>query len=104
DALFMPTLLECFSASYAEAMAMEKPILTSDLGFARTVCEDAALYFNPVDAKDISEKIRDLVKNRPLQQQLAVNGKKRLSDFSDAEDRAIKYLEICKQLVDERKN
>ncbi len=27
DALFLPTLLECFSASYAEAMIMEKPIL-----------------------------------------------------------------------------
>jgi hypothetical protein len=34
DLLFLPTLLECFSASYAEAMYMQKPILTSNLDFA----------------------------------------------------------------------
>ncbi|KAA6314587.1 hypothetical protein EZS27_034819, partial [termite gut metagenome] len=33
DALFLPTLLECFSANYPEAMYMGKPILTSNLPF-----------------------------------------------------------------------
>ena len=28
DFMFLPTLLECFSASYAEAMKMRRPILT----------------------------------------------------------------------------
>ena len=51
DAMFLPTLAECFSASYAEAMKMEKPIVTTDLGFARSVCGDAALYFDPTDAR-----------------------------------------------------
>lgn len=57
DALFLPTLLECFSASYVEAMYFKKPIFTSDLPFAHTVCKDSAVYFDPYDVDDIHEKI-----------------------------------------------
>ena len=40
DALFLPTLLECFTASYPEAMVMKRPILTSDLPSAKQICGD----------------------------------------------------------------
>ena len=43
DAVFLPTLLECFSASYAEAMLMKKPIITSDLGFAHCAAASQAM-------------------------------------------------------------
>jgi len=99
DAMFLPTLLECFSASYVEAMKMKKPILTSDMGFAHTVCADAALYFNPMDPKDISNKIIELFESNELQSKLIENGIRRLSAFSNAEQRANKYLNICKELV-----
>ncbi|MFK2341775.1 glycosyltransferase [Bacteroides fragilis] len=56
DALFLPTLLECFSANYVEAMKMRKPIVTSNLPFATNVCKNAALYFDPMNAHDIVEK------------------------------------------------
>ena len=63
DALFYPTLLECFSAAYPEAMIMKKPILTSDLSFATGVCGDAAAgktYFQPyrVAYERISGEVR----------------------------------------------
>ena len=60
DAMFLPTLLETFSASYPEAMKMERPILTSDLDFAKDICGDAALYFNPLDSYDIANKIKTI--------------------------------------------
>ena len=47
DALFLPTLLESFSGTYLEAMHYGLPILTTDLDFARNICRDAALYFDP---------------------------------------------------------
>ena len=31
DIMFMPTLMECFTATYPEAMRMEVPIVTTDL-------------------------------------------------------------------------
>lgn len=99
DYMFLPTLLECFSASYAEAMIMEKPILTSDLGFATTVCKKAAMYFNPINAADIADKIEILIESRDLQKTLIERGKKQLSQFGTAEDRARQILELCKMII-----
>lgn len=98
DALFLPTLMECFSASYAEAMKMRKPILTSNLPFASTVCKDAALYFDPMDPNDIAEKIIIIVKGEKIRQELINKGNERLKDFDTASSRASKYLQICKKI------
>ena len=99
DAMFLPTLLECFSASYAEAMQLRKPIITSDMGFAHTVCKKAAVYINPLDAKDIASKIITLYESKELQQDLQNKGIQRLEMFGSSQDRAKRYIEICEGLV-----
>lgn len=104
DAMFLPTLLECFSASYVEAMQMKKPIITSDMGFAHTICDNSALYFNPMDENDIANKIITLFNSKDLQNKLIERGLNRLNIFGTAEDRAKKYLEICESLIYEKRN
>lgn len=104
DAMFLPTLLEVFSASYPEAMKMEKPILTSDLSFSKDVCGDAAYYFNPLDENDIYDKIIELVKNKNLRDELIENGIKKLKTFETSKSRAEKYLEICKLIIKKERN
>jgi len=99
DFMFLPTLLECFSASYAEAMAMGKPIITSDMGFAHTVCQDAALYFDPMNPDFIAESIIRLTSSPDLQAQLVVRGRKRMKTFGNSEDRAREILRICGETV-----
>tara|TARA_B110000008_G_scaffold253309_1_gene268477 strand:- start:1212 stop:2342 length:1131 start_codon:yes stop_codon:yes gene_type:complete len=99
DALFMPSLLEVFSASYLEAMKMSKPILASNLSFAKEVCEDAALYFDPLDDKDISKKIIKLIEDDELISKLINKGIRRLDAFETAQSRAKKYLDILSILV-----
>jgi glycosyltransferase involved in cell wall biosynthesis len=102
DFMFLPTLLECFSASYAEAMVMKKPILTSDLGFAHTVCEDSAIYFNPKDAGDIATKIIELMSNNETQEKLITNEQVLLKSFNTASERAYKFLSICEETIDRK--
>ena len=99
DAMFLPTLLECFSASYAEAMKLKKPIITSDMGFAHTVCKEAALYVNPMDANDIALKIIELSTSYELQEDLVKKGVERLKMFGTSQDRARRYIQICQSLV-----
>lgn len=99
DVMFLPTLLECFSASYAEAMVMRKPIMTSDLGFAHTVCKDAAIYFDPDNAVEIADKIIKLKQDILLQQSLIEKGVTQMSQFGSAEDRASRILELCKEII-----
>ena len=103
DIMFLPTLLECFSASYAEAMVMRKPIITSDMGFAHCVCKDAAIYFNPVDAEEIAGKLINLVDDKELQQRLVAKGDEQKSQFGTSEDRAKGILDLCEMLTKEGK-
>ena len=64
DALFMPTLVETFGLIYLEAMAVRKPIITSDRDFARYVCGDLAFYFDPHDPVSITDAIQRLMAGR----------------------------------------
>lgn len=102
DALFLPTLLECFSANYPEAMYMQKPILTSNMSFATTVCGNAALYFNPLDERQITEKIFQIVTNVELRQMLIKSGIERFNTFPSSTERAIQYLNICSKLLNNK--
>lgn len=99
DGMFLPTLAECFSASYPEAMAMRKPIITTDLGFAKSICGEAALYFEPKSAEDAAEKIRQLVSDNGLQNHLVEKGREQLKTFDTAAERAQKYLALCEQFA-----
>ncbi len=100
DAMFLPTLLECFSASYAEAMKMERPILTSDLGFAHTVCKDAAIYFDPLNPADIAEAISRVVKDFSLRKKLVEEGKKEFKKLKTPAERAEIFLGIAGALAE----
>lgn len=97
DFMFLPTLLECFSASYPEAMRMKKPILTSDLPFAHGLCGDSAVYFDPLSPVDIAEKIVALSKNKEKQNELIINGINQLKKFDTSSERAEKYLKIIEE-------
>jgi glycosyltransferase involved in cell wall biosynthesis len=104
DALFAPTLLETFSAAYPEAMKMNKPILTSEYSFAIDICKDAALYFDPLNPKEIANKIKQLIKNKNLQNKLIEEGNKRLKEFETSYSRAKKYIDICENIIKKENN
>ena len=100
NALFLPSLLECFSANFVEAMAMKRPIITTDLGFARSICAGAALYFEPLNACDAMNTILELRKNSDLYQELVKQGQIELQRYGSAGERANAYLSLCKELVE----
>lgn len=104
DALFLPTLLECFTANYPEAMSMGKPILTSNLSFATSICKGAALYFEPLDANDIKEKINMLVSSSELRAQLKKEGEQLILKIPSAAMRTEQYLNICKNISSQLTN
>lgn len=95
DAVFFPSLLECFSATPLEAMAMSRPVFLSDRPFNRDVSGDHAFYFDPMSAESAADVIYDYfslpndvrIKNLELARLHAIN-------FSSASERADKYLEV----------
>jgi glycosyltransferase involved in cell wall biosynthesis len=74
DAVFLPTLLEVYSATYPEAMSSGRPIVTTDLPFARDVCGDAALYFPPNDVGAAAKCLMELAANARLRVELVGKG------------------------------
>ena len=100
DALFMPSLLECFSANYVEAMAMKRPIITTNLGFARTICSNAALYYEPLSAGNALERILGLSADKQLYANLVRAGQEELRRFGTPGQRANAYLSLCRELTE----
>jgi glycosyltransferase involved in cell wall biosynthesis len=96
DALLIPTLLESFSGTYIEAMYHKKPIFTSDIDFARDVCQDAAFYFNPIDVEDILNTVIHAFNNPDLIKTSILNGIRRLSEYSSWEEVFYKMMGIIK--------
>lgn len=101
DVMLLPTLLECFSASYAEAMVMKKPILTTDLNFAHGLCGDAAFYYSPVSYEALGESIVKLNNDNSLRQELIVKGESQLKKFDTFEQRAEKLVRLTEQICKE---
>lgn len=98
DIMFMPTLMECFTATYPEAMRMEVPIVTTDLDFAHSLCGSAACYFSAVDASAAAEAIYKVATNKAYASFLVNNGKEQLKKFGNYEQRAEKLIGILEEI------
>ncbi|HDM8240051.1 glycosyltransferase [Vibrio campbellii] len=59
--VFLPTLLETFSSVYPESFARDKDLITSNFDFAKDICQDAALYVDPLNPIDCAEKIKSVL-------------------------------------------
>lgn len=98
DIVFQPTLLECFTAAYPEAMRMERPIVTTDLSFARGLCGNAAIYYSPLSAQDAAESLYKVSTDMILYERLVANGREQLKKFDNYSDRVKKLTTICESL------
>lgn len=99
DFCFQPTLMECFTATYCEAMRMDKPIISTNLQFAKGLCGIAAKYYEPVDGQSCADSIYSLANDKNLQDQYIKMGKKQLKQFDDYNERARKLIEITTRVV-----
>jgi glycosyltransferase involved in cell wall biosynthesis len=77
-----PSLAEGFGLPGLEAMAYQTPLLASDIPVLKEVYEDAAYYFKGDDIKDIADKIKEIMINQKLKDELIKKGTKRLKNFS----------------------
>jgi glycosyltransferase involved in cell wall biosynthesis len=55
DALIFPSLQESYGLPLVEAMYLGLPILCADLPYARALCDDGAIYFDPHSIRSIRQ-------------------------------------------------
>lgn len=88
--LVMPTLLESFSVTYLEAMCYGVPILTTDLDFARYICGEAAVYYDPWQQGSFLEKLLMLKSSPQTRNRLIEAGREQLKKFSSTWNDVVK--------------
>lgn len=98
-ALFIfPSLYEGFGFPLLEAFASDCPVISSPCGSLKEVGENAPLYFNPKDLKDIQSKAIEALYNNTVRSQMINNGRAQFQKFN-WEKLRMQTLEVYKLAV-----
>jgi len=77
-----PSLSEGFGLPPLEAMASGCPVISSNATCLPEIYGRAALFFDPLNQKEIAEKIISIIKNKKLQNQYRARGLKKAGEYS----------------------
>jgi glycosyltransferase involved in cell wall biosynthesis len=96
----MPSLLETFSANYPEAMATGRPLVATDLDFARAICGDAAVFFESRSAESAAGAILELLGSEALWYEKIESGRRVLADLPTPAERFAMYEQTIRQMLE----
>jgi len=82
EAFVTPSLLEGFGLPGLEAMTIGLPVISANASCLPEIYGQAAVYFNPLEVKDMAEKIEKVVKNKKLKQELIKKGYQQVEKYS----------------------
>ena len=97
DGVFLPSVAELFSATWLEAFATDRPLLCADIASARTVCGNAAHYFDGHSVPAALEALEKIADDKKLRTKLIAAGKERLAHFQKGPSRADALFELLLQ-------
>ncbi|MFA4999743.1 MAG: glycosyltransferase family 1 protein [Patescibacteria group bacterium] len=100
-AYVFPSLYEGFGLPPLEAMAKGCPVASSNRASLPEILGDAALYFNPEDQEDMLFKIRLLLEDGNLRNELIARGREQVKKYSWWEC-ARQTLEIYQEVLREK--
>jgi len=65
-----------------EEMTCNVPVISNNKSAMSEICDDAALYVNPNEYKDLAEKMMIIFKDERLRNELIEKGKEQAQKFS----------------------
>jgi len=81
-ALIHPSLMEGFSLTGLEAMALNCPVISSNSTCLPEIYGDSVLYFDPNNSDELVQKINQLKDNQELRQKLINLGRQQIKKYS----------------------
>jgi glycosyltransferase involved in cell wall biosynthesis len=97
----LPSLYEGFGLPVLEAMKYDCPVITSNISSLPEAGGDAAVYFDPKDVQDITNKIAMVLSDSALQKDMIKKGREQLKKFS-WEKTAKETLSVLQQVVEQK--
>ncbi len=97
--VFLPTLREASTAVYPESFYFRRPLVTSDMDFARELCGDAALYVPPFEPEAIARTVLRLAQSPELARQLVHRGTQRLdTQYTTPDAKLAQQIDLLRKL------
>lgn len=97
-ALVHPSLMEGFSLTGLEAMALNCPVISSNSSCLPEIYGNSVLYFDPNNSDDLIEKINQLKDNPKLRQELITLGHQQVQKYS-WDKTAVQTMAVYQKLV-----
>lgn len=96
-----PSFAEAFPVSWLEAMAMEKPIVASNVGWANEMVDDGENGFlaHPADHDLFAKKINTLLNDEELCLKMGKSARKKVEVFFDIKTIAKQNIEFYKSVI-----
>ena len=102
DVVLLPSFAEAFPMTWLEAMAMEKKLVTSDIGWAKELMIDGQTGFtvNPKNHNDFADKVTSLFDD-VTSIQMGVNARKRIKESFNSVVIFEKNINFYKKTINE---
>ncbi|MEO6981441.1 MAG: glycosyltransferase [Mucilaginibacter sp.] len=101
DTVLLLSLLESFSNNIIESWTYSKPLVISDLEWAKSICNEAAVFVDRNNAVEIALQIKKLYEDKEWYKKMQENGRKELATYPSAEQKVLSQLEFVKKIIHE---
>ena len=100
SAVYLPTLLEVSTAVYPESFLFRRPLVTSNLDFARALCGDGAIFAEPRDPEDAAARLLELATSRAFAARVVEAGAHQLAvAYPTANEKFRQQLELVAKVA-----
>ncbi|WP_416444060.1 glycosyltransferase family 4 protein [Leeuwenhoekiella sp. A16] len=99
--IILPSFAEALPMTWLEAMAMQKALVTSDIGWAKEIMEDGETGFteNPKNHLLYAEKLLKLARNRDLREKMGTNARSKILNSFSTEVISKRNIEFYKTVI-----
>ncbi len=106
DVFVLPSYREGMPRSILEAMAMEIPVIATNIRGCREEVVDrkTGILIPPGDVKALEQAMIELIENKDMRIEFGRNGRKRVEKYFDEDKVVEKEIEVIKKLVNEQTN
>ncbi|WP_248912382.1 glycosyltransferase family 4 protein [Gelidibacter algens] len=101
EVVLLPSFAEAFPMTWLETLAMEKPLISSNIGWANELMLNGVTGYtiDPKDHKLFSEKVIELLENRTLAKSFGKSGRQHVIENFSKNSVVLKSIEFYKSKI-----